>query len=283
MSCVRTKQNALVGNGKLNPKIKKAHDEEWMNSTVKWWRQKKIQEQHLSEEKWNDDATDHKTSIVEEEKQGYEREPHNCKNNFNLKTDKIMEQSLMRTCEGKECDTDDEMFSEEEFAPNQDCSPAHAASLFSRRVSNLKVEQDIPNCTTKRILKHLKPNRTKYLDRIHKKKEPEMPRISAEALRAKKKSDEDFRRRRVDLQERLQKVQTSRQESGGVIGATERAQRKVKAKQKALAVVMTTIFGHGKDVWGKAQRSLYFTDEEKAILLSMERSKLKLDELVSRT
>lgn len=271
-------------NNNIERNGKALHDStEWMNDTVNWWRQKNKQERHRSEEKWDDDATDDETSVVEEEKQGDEGESCNGKSNIfptSEKREKRPDLQLARACEGKECDTGDEMYySDEEFTSSRDFSPEHHKQ-FTKCIDS-KEGGDGSACVTQINSRHLKPNQSKHHNRTRKmKKELEKPKMSAEALRAKKKSDEDFRKRQFDLQERLKKAQKSHQESGGVIGATERAQRKVKAKQKALAVVMTSIFGCGKDVWGKAQRSSYFTDEEKAMLISMERSKCKLEEIL---
>eukprot|EP00520_Triparma_pacifica_P009257 CAMPEP_0118644820 /NCGR_PEP_ID=MMETSP0785-20121206/7156_1 /TAXON_ID=91992 /ORGANISM="Bolidomonas pacifica, Strain CCMP 1866" /LENGTH=713 /DNA_ID=CAMNT_0006536631 /DNA_START=111 /DNA_END=2252 /DNA_ORIENTATION=+ len=81
------------------------------------------------------------------------------------------------------------------------------------------------------------------------------------ALAAKKAKEEEFRKRQKALKDRLKDVQKKHKEEGGIIGATEKAIMKQRAKRKALSVVADAVGWRDRGI-----EDDLFDDAEKAYL-----------------
>ena len=81
------------------------------------------------------------------------------------------------------------------------------------------------------------------------------------AAAARQQKEEEFKERRMKLKERLREVQKEHKKQGGIIGATEKAILKQKAKRKALSVVADAVGWRGRG--GDDE---LFDDAEKAYL-----------------
>jgi hypothetical protein len=81
------------------------------------------------------------------------------------------------------------------------------------------------------------------------------------ALAAKKAKEEEFKQRQRALKDRLREVQKQHKAEGGIIGATEKAIMKQKAKRKALSVVADAVGWRDRGI-----EDDLFDDAEKAYL-----------------
>jgi len=84
---------------------------------------------------------------------------------------------------------------------------------------------------------------------------------AGKAAGARKEKEEEFKERQRKLKDRLREVQKQHKEEGGIIGATEKAILKQKAKRKALSVVANAVGWKGRGGGDEL-----FDDAEKAYL-----------------